>query len=76
MSALPEGSGFVLVLVIQLVAMSFSLVFTLISNRINMPFIPLWQLDTHLAIHKDLTLLNLDPLRVFTHVEKWRLNKN
>jgi len=33
-------TGFVLVLVIQLVAMSFSLVFTLISNRINMPFIP------------------------------------
>ena len=33
-------TGFVLVLAIQLVAMSFSLVFTLISNRSNMPFVP------------------------------------
>ena len=33
-------TGFVLVLAIQLVGMSFSLVFTLISNRTNMVFVP------------------------------------
>ncbi|MBS1855961.1 MAG: glycosyltransferase [Acidobacteria bacterium] len=33
-------SGFVLVWVIQLLGISFSLVFTLISNRTSMPFVP------------------------------------
>ena len=34
------AAGVVLVLAIQLVGLSFSLVFTLISNRSNMPFLP------------------------------------
>jgi len=41
----------------------------------KMPLIPLWQLDTHIAVHKDLTPVYLDPLLIFTHVEKWKLNK-
>ncbi|HEV3202745.1 MAG TPA: ABC transporter substrate-binding protein, partial [Gemmataceae bacterium] len=41
----------------------------------KMPFIPLWQLDTHIAVHKDLVPAYLDPLLIFTHVEKWKLNK-
>jgi ABC-type transport system substrate-binding protein len=41
----------------------------------KMPLIPLWQLDTHLAIHQDLTPVRIDPLLVFTHVEQWRLEK-
>jgi ABC-type transport system substrate-binding protein len=42
----------------------------------TMPFIPLWQLDTHIAIHQDLKPVYLDPLLVFTHVEKWKLEKS
>jgi ABC-type oligopeptide transport system substrate-binding subunit len=38
----------------------------------RMPFIPLWQLDTHIAVHNDLKPVNLDPLLVFTHVEEWK----
>jgi peptide/nickel transport system substrate-binding protein len=41
----------------------------------KMPLIPLWQLDTHLAIHPDLKTVRLNPLRVFTFVEEWQLQK-
>ncbi len=45
----------------------------------QMPLIPLWQLDTHLAVHAELKTVPvpaaLDSLRVFTHVEQWRLEK-
>jgi peptide/nickel transport system substrate-binding protein len=41
----------------------------------KMPLIPLWQLDTHLAIHDDLKPVRLDPLLVFTDVEQWKLEK-
>jgi hypothetical protein len=47
-----------------------------------MPFIPLWQLDTHLAIHKSLSMvdgrdrpIDIDPLLIFANVEAWTLNK-
>jgi ABC-type transport system substrate-binding protein len=50
----------------------------------QMPFVPLWQLDFHIMVHKDLKIFlsdpkhpdppNLiDPLRVFTRVEDWQL---
>jgi ABC-type transport system substrate-binding protein len=48
----------------------------------KMPFIPLWQLDTHLAIHKSLSMvdgrdrpIDIDPLLIFANVEAWTLNK-
>lgn len=45
----------------------------------RMPLIPLWQLDTHLAVHKTLKIVpepsKLDPLLIFTHAEQWRLGK-
>jgi ABC-type transport system substrate-binding protein len=41
----------------------------------TMPLIPLWQLDTHIAIHEDLTPVRLDPLLVFSAAEEWRLEK-
>jgi peptide/nickel transport system substrate-binding protein len=48
----------------------------------KMPFIPLWQLDTHLAIHKSLAMVDSedrpvvpDPLLIFTNVETWALNQ-
>jgi len=42
----------------------------------KMPFIPLWQLDTHLAIHKSLVMVeDPDPLLIFTGVETWTLEK-
>jgi peptide/nickel transport system substrate-binding protein len=43
----------------------------------KMPLIPLWQLDTHVALHKDLTIPweDFDPLRVFSNVERWKLEK-
>ncbi|HLJ95147.1 MAG TPA: ABC transporter substrate-binding protein, partial [Gemmataceae bacterium] len=48
----------------------------------KMPFIPLWQLDTHLAIHNSLSMVDgqrqsvdPDPLRIFTNVETWVLGK-
>lgn len=41
----------------------------------KMPLIPLWQLDTHLAIQDDLKPMHLDPLLVFTDVEYWKLEK-
>ncbi len=53
----------------------------LIHNRLyqKMPLIPLWQLDTHIAIHADVKLpvpaAQLDPLLVFTQVDRWELAK-
>ena len=45
----------------------------------KMLLIPLWQLHTHLAIHQDLKVHprpdQLDPLLIFTHVERWQLGK-
>jgi ABC-type transport system substrate-binding protein len=43
----------------------------------KMPFIPLWQLDTHIAIHKDVKYdqRRLNPLLVFTNVEQWKLER-
>jgi len=42
----------------------------------QMPFIPLWQLDTHLAYHSTLTLPpDIDPLLIFTDVQNWELKK-
>jgi ABC-type oligopeptide transport system substrate-binding subunit len=41
----------------------------------KMPFIPLWQLDTVVAIHKDLKADNIDPLLIFSDVERWQLLK-
>lgn len=45
----------------------------------KMPLIPLWQLDTLLAIHADLKTApapaQLDPLRIFTDVERWELTR-
>jgi ABC-type oligopeptide transport system substrate-binding subunit len=48
----------------------------------KMPFIPLWQLDTHLAIHNSLSMVDGQdrpvvphPLLIFTNVETWVLNK-
>jgi ABC-type oligopeptide transport system substrate-binding subunit len=48
-----------------------------IHDRIveQMPFIPLWQLDTHVVFDKDLQPVGIDPLLVFTNVEEWRLEK-
>jgi len=49
----------------------------------RMPFIPLWQLDTHLAIHDSLKIPGLtdesastssiDPLLIFDNAQRWRL---
>jgi hypothetical protein len=47
-----------------------------IHIRMNdqMPFIPLWQLDTHIAIHRSLQIPgNIDPLLIFNDVENWKL---
>jgi hypothetical protein len=41
----------------------------------TMPLIPLWQLDTHVAVHPALRLTHLDPLRVFDDVANWKLEK-
>jgi hypothetical protein len=41
----------------------------------KMPFIPLWQLDTFIAVHKDLKPVHIDPLLIFTDVEQWKLEK-
>jgi peptide/nickel transport system substrate-binding protein len=42
-----------------------------------MPFIPLWQLDTHVIIHNDVGTFppkdQLDPLRVFGDIDQWTL---
>jgi ABC-type oligopeptide transport system substrate-binding subunit len=42
----------------------------------EMPLIPLWQLDTHVAIHNDLKIDRpeaLDPAQIFADVARWRL---
>jgi ABC-type transport system substrate-binding protein len=43
----------------------------------SMPLIPLWQLDTHLAVDQRLKLAprpeRIDPLQLFTHAELWKL---
>jgi ABC-type transport system substrate-binding protein len=41
----------------------------------KMPLIPLWQLHTHTAVSPDLATAGVDPLRVFSNVEEWRLEK-
>jgi ABC-type transport system substrate-binding protein len=41
----------------------------------TMPLIPLWQLDVRMAVHPALTLPPVDPLRVFSNIEQWRLTK-
>jgi ABC-type transport system substrate-binding protein len=41
----------------------------------RMPLIPLWQLDTHVALHPALRPTYLDPLRIFTDVAGWKLEK-
>ncbi len=41
----------------------------------KMPLIPLWQLDTVVAVHKDLTPVRMDPLLIFTDVERWKLGR-
>jgi ABC-type oligopeptide transport system substrate-binding subunit len=46
--------------------------------RTKMPLIPLWQLDTNIAFHKDLFSSppkDLDPLVVFADIEKWKLGR-
>ena len=55
---------------------------TLFNQRV--PFVPLWQLDRSMAVHKDLEMYfdnpdapvtadQLDPAVVFTGVEMWRV---
>jgi len=40
----------------------------------RMPIIPLWQLDTHVAMHQTLSIpVDLDPLLIFPGVENWTL---
>jgi ABC-type transport system substrate-binding protein len=39
----------------------------------RMPFIPLWQLDTHVAMSKAVEARPFDPLLVFTNIDEWRL---
>jgi len=56
-----------------------------ITHRIHaelyekMPLIPLWQLDKHIAVHRDLEPVpspeHLDPLLIFTQVEEWKVEK-
>jgi ABC-type transport system substrate-binding protein len=41
----------------------------------RMPIIPLWQLDTHLALHPDLQPTHVDSLLIFSDVADWRLKK-
>jgi peptide/nickel transport system substrate-binding protein len=41
----------------------------------KMPLIPLWQLDTVVAVHKDLVPSRIDPLLIFTDVERWKISK-
>jgi ABC-type transport system substrate-binding protein len=41
----------------------------------KMPFIPLWQLDRHVAMTHALKTTPFDPLLVFTDIDQWRLEK-
>jgi ABC-type transport system substrate-binding protein len=43
--------------------------------KLSMPFIPLWQLDPLLAIHRDVKPAALDPALVFTNIAEWRLER-
>ena len=43
--------------------------------RTKLPFIPLWQLDTFIALHRDLTLTHADSLQIFSDVAHWELHK-
>jgi dipeptide transport system substrate-binding protein len=38
-----------------------------------MPFIPLWQLDSHIAVRRNLAVGTFDPLQVFADVDRWTL---
>jgi ABC-type transport system substrate-binding protein len=40
----------------------------------EMPVIPLWQLDSFMAIREGLKPVPFDPLLVFTDIEQWKLN--
>jgi hypothetical protein len=44
----------------------------------KMPLIPLWQLDTIVAVHANLTTApepdRLDAQHLFRHIDAWRLN--
>jgi ABC-type oligopeptide transport system substrate-binding subunit len=43
----------------------------------QMPLIPLWQLDRHFAYHSSLLMTGrIDPLLIFSDVEKWTLEKH
>lgn len=45
----------------------------------KVPFVPLWQLDTHLVIRNSLVLPDLnsiDPLAIFRDADKWILGKD
>ncbi len=41
----------------------------------RMPLIPLWQLDTHVALHPALRPTALDPLLIFDDVAEWKVEK-
>jgi ABC-type transport system substrate-binding protein len=43
--------------------------------RVKLPFIPLWQLDTHIAWKSGLQFGRLDPLHVFADVGQWELTQ-
>jgi peptide/nickel transport system substrate-binding protein len=42
----------------------------------EMPLIPLWQLRPRALVHEDLTPVQLEAPRLFTHVAEWKLKKN
>ena len=46
----------------------------------QMPLIPLWQIDTHIAIHESVKCPDLsrlaDPLMIFADIEKWRIDRH
>ena len=45
----------------------------------SMPFIPLWQLDTHIAIHRSVEHPDIrglaDPLLIFREIERWSIKR-
>jgi ABC-type transport system substrate-binding protein len=41
----------------------------------KMPLIPLWQLDTHVAVHPDLAAVGIETLPLFATVEEWTLKR-
>lgn len=52
---------------------------TLHSKRLHdmimkqLPMIPLWQLDKHIAVHRSLQYTRIHPVRVFDNPELWRI---